>query len=72
LASHCGNLGSIPGQSCGICAGQSALDAGFIQVCPATSHSINCSSFINHPIIDAYVALVLAASLNNKLKKNIA
>jgi hypothetical protein len=45
----------------GICTGKSARDAGFIQDSPASSHSTNCSSFINHPIIDACIALVLAA-----------
>jgi hypothetical protein len=37
-------------------------------VSPASSHFMNCSIFINHPVIDAVIILMLTTSLNNKLK----
>jgi hypothetical protein len=38
-------------------------------VSPATSHSIDCSTFINRIIIDAKIVLILTASFNNQLNK---
>jgi hypothetical protein len=39
---------------------------------PAHSHSTDCSTFINHSLIDATVRIfsILTASLNNQLKKD--
>jgi hypothetical protein len=35
-------------------------------VSAANSHSTNCFTFINHPIVGRYVVSILTASLNNQ------
>jgi hypothetical protein len=48
-----------------------ALGHVFLKYSCASSHSTNCSTVINHPVIQREIVSIPTASLNNQLKKFI-